>query len=481
MHEFRDTTRYPTRPGPLLGLFQAPPVETVALGICVPAAELAPCTKDARSTSHLSKASRVLFGHLSTHVVGWALSTAGAFVLLAGCLSQPQVGDMPPARLAQRGERVGRIISIRVQPNQSPPHLTLKHTVSDDDLLTVLAGAAPVWTPPTVSCLIHELKLWGKDADFSASALGRSVTGLSIVETLLSDPLCRTNASPNGAAYLLDSPYGIRVVELGTSDSVANRGEAHFGQLLKALAEGRVPSTCAVTTSSGRTGTIEDLFQDATLRFSPSRELEFIACAIAYWLPDGQRTWIDEFGNQHSFDNLMRYLLAIPYGKGSCAGCHVPYAIATILARNDHAAIASLAPNTRTDAVDFLRRLSRHLERCQSPSGAWDKTWGTESITFASGDAALDRITVTGHHLEWMAIAPPNTLPPDNVIVRAVASLRSDVTDVIKIPGRSYKTLLPTCHAARALCLIRGVDPNSIFQDALSSGKITMETMHPVE
>jgi hypothetical protein len=318
------------------------------------------------------------------------------------------------------------------------------------------------------------LKLWGAHSNFTDEMVGHSRSGAFTVETLLSDKACIANTTPGGMSFLLDSPYGIRVVEQGSLDSDETRGEGHFGQLLKALAEGDVPSAHAVTTASGRVGTIADLFQDAVLRFSFARELEFITCDLVYWLPLGQRTWTNEYGSDVSFDDLMKELLARPYGKGACGGCHLPYAIVLILRLDEVSPV--LSPSRRQEAISWLEGLAWHLETHQSSYGGWDRGWpGETPVRFMWGDPVLDRLTVTGHHLEWMALAPPQVLPSREVIRRAVNTIASDVAALNRIPGRSFKTLLPVAHAGRALVLLHGGDAFSLFSEAWRKGRIKIQ------
>lgn len=416
--------------------------------------------------------------------IGWLLRAAlifGILVtvgLLAGYCStrlRSTVGDsgtaIPPIRLAKQGLTVPRVVSCRDAPFQIKPHLLLRDVVTDEELVTVLCGAVPLWNPPTVPSLIHEAKLWKEHAEFTSEMTGRAIAGRDIIATLLSDDLCRARTSQNGGSYLLDSPYGIRVVELGSSDAEANRGEAHFGQLLMYLAEADVPSTIQVCSSSGRKGTLADIFQDMVMRFSFSREIEFSGCAIVYWLPFGQRRWTNEFAESFSFDQLMAQLLAKPLGQGACGGCHVPYTVVAILRRDDEDPI--LTSEVRKKAVAWLKQLSHQLEIRQTSLGGWDRTWTDERIGYLYGQDSLDRILITGHHLEWMAIAPPDCLPRRETIELAVEALRNDVAEVTKVPRRSFKTIFPVTHAARALTLFRGIDAFSFFQEAWNTHRVT--------
>jgi hypothetical protein len=348
----------------------------------------------------------------------------------------------------------------------------MKNVVTEDDLVCVLCGALPLWNPPSVPSAFHELKLWGRNFAFTKDILGTERTGEFLVTTLLNDDACRANTAPPGGSYLLDSPFGIRVVLAGTEDAVEYRAEGHYGQLLKVLGEVAVPSTTAVRTSSGRVGDVAELYQDAVLRFSLAQELEFVACALAYWQPP-LKTWKDQFGNEYGFDQLLSKLIATPFGKGACGGCHVPYAVVVILRVDEDYSILSSA--MRNAAQKWLAGLSHWLEDRESPLGGWDKSWGKLGVVpFLYGDDLLDRITITGHHLEWMSLVPNDSpLPSEFVIKRAVAAIRRDVRALPALPYRSFKTLLPVSHAARALALFRRDDPFSVWIKYWNAGRLT--------
>lgn len=187
------------------------------------------------------------------------------------------------------------------------------------------------------------------------------------------DAACREYTVPLGDDYLIDSPYGIRVVLAGTEDAVDYRAEAHYGQLLMILGEVGVSSSTSVTTASGRSGTVADIYADTLMRFSLSMELEFIGCALAYWHTP-QRSWTNSLGDEYSFDDLILRLMENPLGKGSCGGCHVPYAIVVILQTDRQYPI--LSDPVRQKTVAWVRALTERLESRQLSGGGWDSGWG---------------------------------------------------------------------------------------------------------
>lgn len=174
------------------------------------------------------------------------------------------------ARLAARGETIPLLVRCRDKPIKVPPLAPVPSAVREEDAVTVLCAALPWWSPPTCPSAYHELKLWGPDCAFTREMIGVERTGRFLIETLCSDKACRANTVSVGGTYLLDSPFGIRVVLQGTADAVEYRAEAHYGQLLQILGEAGLPADDPITTSSGRVGSIRELYQDAVMRsFQP--------------------------------------------------------------------------------------------------------------------------------------------------------------------------------------------------------------------
>jgi hypothetical protein len=362
------------------------------------------------------------------------------------------------------------VIKARQKPVGLKPVPGLSETVEDEQLLKALCASAPLWHPPTVPSLIHELRLWGRNADFTKAMVWQERSGTVMVETLLSDELCRERTTPHGGSFLVDSPFGIHVVQSGTVDAEGIRAEGHYGQLLMVLGEAGVPLDTPVTTASGRSGTVADLLQDAIMRFLWTEELEFVACALALWLPP-ETTWSDQFGNRYSFDELVERLLAIRWGEGPCGGCHVPLSVVTILRVDDQYELVSR--RVRKRALRRLEELSHLLEGTQRADGGWDKSWpATHTIERVFDDPVLDRITVTGHHLEWIALAPESVRPSKKTVARAVAALAEDIDALPSMRIRSFKTLLPCSHGARALCLLRGREPYAMWREFWAAGRV---------
>jgi len=375
----------------------------------------------------------------------------------------------PPARRLARGEILPLLVNARQRPVSLEPVPGLADAVTEEQLLKALVASLPMWDPPAVPALIHQLRLWGQKAHFTRAMVGAEWSGTMMAQTLLSDKLCRERTSPHGASFLLDSPFGINVVLAGSYDAEENRAEGHFGQLVMVLGEAGVPLDAPVTTVSGRCGTVADLLQDMTMRFGWTSELPFAACALALWLPP-ETTWIDQFGNRYSFDELVERLMAIRRGEGPCGGCHVPYAVVTILGVDRQYPV--LSASVRQRSLEWLGELSAHLEETQCPEGGWDGAWARgERVRLIYGDKVLDRLTVTGHHLEWIALAPASVRPSKPTVSRAVAAFVHDVDALPPISVRPFKSILPCSHGARAMCLLQGKDPYVTWKESWDRGR----------
>jgi hypothetical protein len=383
--------------------------------------------------------------------------------------------EMVPSRMALRGEKIPFLIKVRSTPLHLEPISGLENCVTDEQILKALNASLPLWRPPNVLSLIHELKLWGKDCNFTKEQVGgKGRTGKMMVETLLSDSLCAERTvklgEKNGGTYLLDSPYGIHPIQSGSYDAVEYRGEPHYGKLTMPMALSNIPISTSVTTFSGRVGTLADVLQDTILNFHWGQEPEFIGCSLAFWLPP-EKSWTNQFGKTFTFDELMEHLLKQPLGKGCCGGCHVPYTVVTIL-RIDAEQYPILSPKTREHTKRWLGNVVRILERNQLPDGSWERDWGkTGQKSFLYGDKTLDVITILGHHLEWIALSLEEWRPSKDCIKKAVVAVSEQIDQLPELRYRSFKTLLPCSHVAKAMCLIRNVDSYQFWLTSTASNE----------
>ena len=391
----------------------------------------------------------------------WLIRGIAVLLLFAGGCAPTNSKDAP-ARKATKGEKLQIIIKARENPIQIEPCRDLASCVTDNQIKTALSVSLPLWHPPSIPSLVHELKLWGKEAGFTKEQVGgNGRDGQGIVDALLNDSICRKQTvrlgNSDGGAYLIDSHFGIHPIQSGSYDAIEYRGETHFGKIMMIMGLSNVPLSTCVTSASGREGTLADILQDTIMNFNWFQELEFVGCALAYWLPP-ERSWTNQFGEVFTFDELMEHLLAQPLGKGCCGGTHVPYTVITLLRIDEQTQILSTKTNKK--AKNWLKQVSLAIEKSILSNGTLPRDWGMNGQNgFLYGEKVLDNITITGHHLEWIAITPVELRPSDEVIQRLVEGNSKQIELLPEYKYRSFKTLLPCSHAAKAMCMMRGVDP----------------------
>ncbi|MEM6484222.1 MAG: hypothetical protein AAF662_04475 [Pseudomonadota bacterium] len=294
-------------------------------------------------------------------------------------------------------------------------------------------------------------------------------TGDYILETLLDDDLCRARTYKEGTPFLLPSAYGVHVVQSDSRDARGStRAEYHTGQLAAVLGLAGVAGEADVRCSGGKLATVKDIIANLVMRHSNDDEAEFIATAFALWIP-GNQQWHDRFGQMHSFDKIASKLVGIPFGDGACGGTHVPYAVALTLYKNS--VEPTISDDIAVKCANYLSAVSRVLERTQLSSGGWDENWPGSSVASGLyGGNALDMLNITGHHLEWITLAPREVRPHPSVINDAILAVGEYLRELPPHEDRSFKTLLPVSYAARALCSLRGEDPYQSWVRLWKSG-----------
>lgn len=308
--------------------------------------------------------------------------------------------------------------------------------------------------------MIHAIRLWGTDAQFDVAegVPGYTASCSAFLDIMSDDARCRS-VLPALREFLVDSDYGVTVVTSGDLLSPSINAEGHCDQLLKAFAESGVGSDHMLTTSSGRVACVRDVMADSMARFSLGQELEFTLIAYSRWLPPAH-CWNNRFGERFCFDDVVNALLQEPIGKGACQGCHSPYSLVSVfLADNRHPGVLSAA--SRQKIGDRLIEISLRLEQNELAGGGWDKRWSGEYVeapenVFFEFKPHFDKISVTGHQLEWIVMAPASMRPSSTVISRAFSKLASDVLALSEEDLSKPKGYLPLTHAAKAMVMARG-------------------------
>jgi hypothetical protein len=253
---------------------------------------------------------------------------------------------------------------------------------------------------------------------------------------------------------LYDTPFGVccRVKEgLATT--------SHTDHTLACLAEVGTPLSFPVVTPNRETS-FRAMVEQALHDFNPCQtEYEWSAKTFALFLPPTTR-WRSDEGQTLSFDLLADRIMREELPHGVCCGTHRLFTLAAYLRLDEEQRI--LSPAMRARIEPFLRDANRRLVANQHPDGFWNGDWPfapptSSEPTRESGDQLHFRIIVTGHALEYWAIAPKPLQPPRKTIMTGASWILRTVETLPDDDLRSNFSFLT--HAVRALALWRGYEP----------------------
>ncbi|MBI3462687.1 MAG: hypothetical protein HY000_06440 [Planctomycetes bacterium] len=243
--------------------------------------------------------------------------------------------------------------------------------------------------------------------------------------------------------------------------AVAKEAQTHKDEILEVFAEIGTALDHPVQLA-GFQATLQAILDDSLARFQPEQiDVEFTAIAYARYLPP-QREWTNRFGQRHSFDDLADVLASRTLGWTVCYGTHVPYALVTLLRVDEQVPI--LSPLRRRLARQRLAEVSRLLVRTQYKNGAWGPDWWNDAPGPGGASenpnpevSVSNFIRATGHHLEWIALAPKDLRPPDANVEKAAQWVVS--TTLAQPQGILSTYYGEFSHGARALLLLSGSKP----------------------
>ena len=343
-------------------------------------------------------------------------------------------------------------VAVRNEPWTIAPRYDRPRVVTDQQLFAVLDRVKPPAGPLSTNKLIHALRLWGADARFDDQEIP---SGAAMRDYFLNDGQFRRRAGSDAPPLFTTTPRGIQVRAWEQDQPHRATASQHMDDLLATMAEIGTPLDTPLITRHGAT-TVGALMQTAMRQYHLDRdEYEWSLISYArYMFP--VRQWKNEYGQSIGVNALVEELIDHPLTRGKCNGIHRLEAM-VVLYRADEQAQA-LSPRLRRRMLAHMAGISALLTAAQSEEGYWTRRWprGTASRDDTSA-SLVDRLLVTGHHLEWLALAPPQVQPPRETVVRAAQWLVRAMLEIDEATlQRRYG---PLSHAARALCLWRSQDP----------------------
>jgi hypothetical protein len=356
------------------------------------------------------------------------------------------------------------LVFPRKEPVTIAPRYADPHVVTDDQLVAVLARVRPPRGPAHTNNYLHALRLWGPTATFDDPAVP---SGATLRAYFLDDAVFRRLAGENTPPLIYRDQHGLAVRSYDESVAHRETSSFHTDDVIATLAETGTPLDAELKLRDGDTARVSDLVACALAGYHRSRlEYEWTAIAYArYLFPQPQ--WRNRYGERIDVDGLVEEILSHPPDAGPCNGLHRLEAL-VVLYRADEQ-FHALRPKTKLRMLRYMQAAAQRLVAAQFDEGYWTRQWpagaaakqmagptGAAQGAFSASPAPTryDKLLVTGHHLEWLALAPEGVQPPRETIVRAAQWL---VRTLLEMDARDLNEAYgPYTHAARALCLWRG-------------------------
>jgi len=357
-----------------------------------------------------------------------------------------------------------RVVVIRpaapdvVLPRNEPVEIRPRHAdprvVTDEQLRQVLARVLPPAMPVNSNHFVHALRLWGPAAKFEDANVP---SGAELRDYFLDDAVFRRFAGDTAPPLVYRGRRGVEVRGYDDRATDQTTSSYHSDDWLATLAETRTPLDTPLHLRDGQ-ATVAELLTDSLAGFHLERlEYEWTAIAYArYVFP--QREWRNRFGERLTVDGLVAEIVGHPPDLGPCNGLHRLEALVVLNRADEH--YHALKPRTKQIVLGYLHSAAMALASAQSPEGYWTRDWpqaaGASQAAQKNPPTLHDKLLVTGHHLEWLALAPDEVQPPRECVVRAAQWLARTLIEMDdKELALAYG---PYSHAARALCLWRGME-----------------------
>lgn len=336
----------------------------------------------------------------------------------------------------------------RTEPLEVTPLYDDPEVVSDEDLAAVLYQIQPAFKEFKPNYIEHALRAWRVKAQFQEPGV---MSGEEMRDFLLDYGRFALHWGPETESLIESRDTGIYVRwgrEAGAS--------VHHDHTLACLTEAGVPLDFQVR-APGKNGTMKDVIEQALFDFRlDERETEWSAMAFGLWLPPA-KNWTNGAGRELNFDLIAKRQLRGHKKYGVCGGTHRVYSLMLLLRIHEQHPI--LSEPVRAEVYAHLEKVRDILLVTQFPDGHWPYNWpdGKDAVDNPADHAAYRDVISTGHHLEWLAIAPPDLHPPRSMIRKAAQWIVENTTSKTREEIQESYTFYS--HVGNALALWRKTSP----------------------
>lgn len=389
---------------------------------------------------------------LAFSVVALALSKDSA---LRGSMRQWRGAPAPAAVVLPSREQ-----PLRIAPLYNRPDL-----VSDAELAAVLRQVRPKFPIQKLkpNYVEHALRIWGIDARFADPAV---MSGTQMLDFLVNHGKYLASWGTALPPLLNEEPDGVSI-RYGKMDGAS----VHHDHWLACLTEAGVSLRQPVYLPQQHTRTLNDVLQRALRDFRlDETETEWSALAFGLWLAPVPG-WRTAEGRIITFDMLADRLLRGAGRFGVCNGTHRVYSMMALVRLDDEYHL--LSPASRSRILAHLKNVRQLIIDSQFEDGHWSSNWynGAAAKKTPLPDPLYQQVISTGHHLEWLAIAPTELHPPQESLSRAARWLiRTTVSQKPEAIQGSYTFF---SHVGGALALWRNTRPAEFWSK--------WEAQHPAD
>ncbi|GIX03938.1 MAG: hypothetical protein KatS3mg113_0944 [Planctomycetaceae bacterium] len=351
------------------------------------------------------------------------------------------------------------------QPQRTPLHIgplyNQPSVVNDEQLSRILHKLRPSFRgpKPKINYVDHALRFWGVEASFESDD---TYSGHELRELLLDHRVFAEAWGPKAKPFLLPETRDQQSL-LAFRTKAGQASASHVDHTLAGLAEVGTPIDFPVITPQGEMP-LQAAFEQSLREFSLNQEeYEWSTLVYLHYLPQ-VKGWYTQEGQLVTWDRLAERLMRQRLALGVCFGQHRLHTLTMLLRADETHGLLTEA--MRNHVKRHLQDATQRLVHTQHAEGYWDASWpGTEwdGEPFKSNNPLgpqADRLLVTGHVLEWWALAPADCLPEIDVVQRAAQWLVREIDTLLPAQVQRYYPFLT--HAGRALALWRGVWPHQV-------------------
>ena len=251
----------------------------------------------------------------------------------------------------------------------------------------------------------QDFQLKVKDSDKKINALDWAASGVTF----------------RGESLFQKTPYGGRAHPF----IQAYWFEGHPTQFMAYLTMCRLPTSHEFKTASGEVVTVQDIINNAKMEVTRATDVEmtWTLWALAHYLePTAQ--WVNKNGEHWSMEELLRLELRNTIYDAPCGGTHSLFACA--YARNAHLQSRQPLRGVWLEADQKIQRFIAEAKALQNPDGSF-------SIHFFKGRGSSNdfntRITSSGHMIEWLMVALPQSRLSEPWVQNGIRCLAQDLID----------------------------------------------------